>query len=118
MEKTILIVDDEPGYRDLLGMKLGDNGFRVLTAGDGFEAEDVLRREVVDLVVTDMKMPRMDGLDVLHAAKTLRRDLPVVLITGYALEQRSEAALEHAAAFLRKPFYISELLSVLKVNMP
>ena len=58
-----------------------------------------------------MKMPRLDGLDVLRAVKSLRPEVPVIVMTGYAVEDRAEAAIREACAFLRKPFDITELKS-------
>lgn len=111
MAKTILVVDDEAGYRDLLGLELAGHGFNVLTAGDGPRAVELLAAGNVDLVITDMKMPRMDGLDVLRAVKSSHPGTPVIVMSGYAVEDRAEAAIREARAFLRKPFDITELKS-------
>lgn len=109
MGKTILVVDDEPGYRDLLALELTSGEVFVLTAANGALAAETLRREKVDLVITDMKMPRLDGLDVVRTVRNLSPDLPVILISGYSLEDRAAAAVREASAFLRKPFEMSEL---------
>jgi len=109
MRKTILVVDDEAGYRDLLSLELAGHGFSVVTACDGARAAELLAAGGVDLVITDMKMPRMDGLDVLRAVKSSAPDIPVIIMTGYAVEDRAEAAIREARAFLRKPFDIAEL---------
>ncbi|HBB67709.1 MAG: hypothetical protein A2X28_10135 [Elusimicrobia bacterium GWA2_56_46] len=115
MNKTILLVDDEQGYRDLLYMELSDRGYAVLTAEGGAEALEILKREEVDLIITDMKMPKMDGLDVLIAGRQLRPGIPVVLMTGYAVEERVQEALARKASVcLRKPFQIEELETALQ----
>jgi CheY-like chemotaxis protein len=115
MERTILVVDDEQGYRDLLSMDLSEVSYTVLTAGGGPEALDILKKEKVDLVITDMKMPKMDGLDVVIAGRQLRPDLPFILMTGFAMEERVlEALKKGASACLRKPFQMVELQIAIK----
>ncbi|OHE80167.1 MAG: hypothetical protein A2107_08200 [Verrucomicrobia bacterium GWF2_62_7] len=114
MGKKILVVDDEAGYRDLLRLELAGHGFTVLTACDGTQAAGILAAEKVDLVITDMKMPNRDGLDVLWAAKNCSPEVPVILMTGYAVEGRAESVIHEARAFLRKPFDLSELSSLVQ----
>lgn len=115
MSKTILIVDDEQGYRDLLNMELSDQGYRVLTADGGPEALEILRKERVELIITDMKMPKMDGLDVVIASRRLRPGIPIILMTGYAVEERVQEALARKASVcLRKPFDMGELISLVE----
>jgi len=115
MGKTILIIDDEPGYRELLHMELSDQGYTILTAAGGHEALEILGREEVDLIITDMKMPKMDGLDVVIASRRLHPGIPIILMTGYAMEERVQEALARKASVcLRKPFNISELTDLLK----
>ncbi|HAM35187.1 MAG TPA: two-component system response regulator [Elusimicrobia bacterium] len=110
MPGTILVVDDELGYREMLQMDLSCRGFRVLTASDGREGLAILERERVDLVITDMKMPKMDGLDFVVALQRMHPEIPVVLMTGYAVEDRVQEALAiKAKTCLRKPFQIAEL---------
>jgi CheY-like chemotaxis protein len=115
MAKKIMIVDDEQGYRDLLHMELSGQGYTVLTAASGPEALAILESEEVDLIITDMKMPKMDGLDVLIASRRLRPDIPIILMTGYAVEERVQEALARKASVcLRKPFQINELETALQ----
>jgi len=110
MNKTILIVDDEQGYRDLLSMELSDQGYTALPAAGGSDALEILKKEKVDLIITDMKMPKMDGLDVVIASRLLRPGIPIILMTGYAMEERVQEALERKASVcLRKPFQFEEL---------
>ena len=118
MDKTILIVDDEQGYRDLLHMELSDQGYTVLTAASGPEALEILKREGVALIITDMKMPKMDGLDVVIASRRLRPGIPIILMTGYAIEERVQEALTRKASVcLRKPFNINELTDLVKTTV-
>jgi len=107
MAKAILVVDDEVGYREMIQMDLSDRGFNAFTAQGGAEALEILKKEKIDLVVTDMKMPKMDGLDTVKAIKKNHPGLPIVLMTGYAVEDRVEKALQlKAAACLRKPLFL------------
>lgn len=109
IEKTILVVDDELGYREMLQMDLSRQGFHVLTAGSGPEALQILDKAKVDLVVTDMKMPKMDGLMTTVEIRKKFPSLPIVLMTGYALEDTMKQALQFkATTSLRKPFNISD----------
>lgn len=117
--KTILVVDDELGYREMLQMDLSEAGFGVLTAAGGQEALDILAKEAVDLVVTDMKMPQMDGLSTVAAVKKLHPDIPIILMTGYAVEDMVQKALALKARMcLRKPFDSQELTSAIQASLP
>lgn len=117
--KTILVVDDELGYRDMLRMDLSARGYGVFTAGNGLEAMEILKKEKINLVVTDMKMPQMDGLDTVIAIKKSHPALPIVLMTGYAVEDRVEKALSlKASACLKKPFAIEDLTAAIQTALP
>lgn len=119
-KRRILVVDDEPGIRTLFSFMLGAKGYDVRTAGSGEEALESIRGGPFDLVFLDIRMPAMDGLGALRALKALRPDIPVVMMTGYAVEQLlNEAMREGASGYLRKPFTVDELLgSIDKVLQP
>lgn len=105
----ILVVDDEKGLRDLLAHELGEKG-RVTTAADGEEAVRRLEGCRFDLVITDVKMPKMDGLQVLEAAKKACPDTEVILTTGYGTVETAVAAMKQGAFdFVQKPVDIEEL---------
>mgnify|MGYP001589177667 FL=1 len=119
MPNTLLVVDDELGYREMLQMDLVGEGFNVFIAADGLEALEILRRETIHLVVTDMKMPNMDGLDMVIAIKKNHSGIPIVLMTGYAVEDRVQKALKlKATTCLKKPFDIEELTTVIHTALP
>ena len=80
---TILIVEDEPKLRRLLELDLSEEGHRVLTGADAEQGLKLLRQESVDVVVTDLKLPGMDGLEFLQAAKRQNAALPVVVMTAF-----------------------------------
>jgi CheY-like chemotaxis protein len=106
---TILVVDDEPLIRDVLVAVLGDEGYTVLTAGDGLAALEVIAQEVPDLVLMDVMMPRLDGPATCQAirAHTHLDQLPVILMSAMSRPRNLDPAI---VAFLRKPFDVDELL--------
>lgn len=113
---TILAVDDEPdileSLRDILEA-CGPN-LRVLTARNGRDALDILRRERVDLILSDYKMPGMDGLEFLAEKRKLGSDAPAILITAFpdldvAIKAINEAGIEH---FITKPFSPGTVIEV------
>ena len=106
---VILIVDNEPSVRVTLTMLL--KGHHLLEAGDGQAALDVLRSEAVDLVITDLKMAEVTGLDVLRGAKRIAPETEVILLTGHGtVESAVEAMRVGAFDYVTKPFEPSELL--------
>ncbi len=108
--ETILIIDDEKSLLDLLSVVFKKEGYAVksaLSAAGGFE---ILAKEAVDLVVTDIKMPGADGMDVLRYARENLPDLPVILITAYgSIAQAVEALKAGALDYVVKPFDVEEL---------
>jgi excisionase family DNA binding protein len=80
---TILVVDDEPAIRELMVVALATQARDVLTAGSGEEAVAIVKRSAVDLVVLDLAMPGMNGVDTFRAIRSLRPTLPVLIVTGY-----------------------------------
>ena len=104
MNETILVVDDEPKITQLAKDYLEDNGFKVLTSGDGNQALVIARQENPDLIVLDLMLPGMDGLDVCRA---LRResDVPIIMLTARAEETDQLIGLELGADdYITKPF--------------
>ncbi|HEY5649571.1 MAG TPA: response regulator, partial [Nitrospiria bacterium] len=101
----ILVVDDEKSMREFLSIMLGKEGFSVKEAGDGEAALDLIKREKFDLVLTDIKMPRGNGMDVLKAVKEASPETIVLMITAFAsTETAIEAMKEGAYDYLTKPF--------------
>jgi DNA-binding NtrC family response regulator len=112
--KTLLIVDDDPRIRGLLTESLDALGYRTIEAANGREALDITRRESIDCVIADIKMPEIDGLALLHQLKAERPGMPVVMITGFAFHQhKTEAADAGADGFLMKPFRLAKIEDVL-----
>src|SRR5574341_1244622 len=109
-KKTILVVDDEKGVRESLNKVLSKEDYRVLEADSAEVALVICRKEFVNLVITDLKMPDMDGLELLRALKLLLPDLAVIMMTAYGtIEKAVEAMKEGASDFILKPFKRFEL---------
>ncbi len=110
----ILVVDDEELIRDLLKMVLMDEGYTVVTATDGEEAIQRLESSPFDLVITDLVMPKVNGVEVLRAAKRIDPNYPVMVITGYpSVETVTKLVRLGAGDYLTKPFN----LDVVKVTV-
>ncbi len=108
--ETILIVDDEPIARDNLAHSLGRQGYRIVTAADGSEAIERMTETDFGLVLTDLRMKSVDGLEVLARAKTLQPETEVIVITGYAsVDTAVEAMRRGAYHYISKPIKIDEL---------
>lgn len=114
MAKKILIVDDNPNMSSLLCEMLELFDYESVRAGDGQEALVQLEKGGFSLVITDMRMPNMTGLELLAQVKTRYPKLPVVLISGYSVSQiESQAAQHHADGILPKPVMISDIEQLL-----
>ena len=112
---TILIVDDEPELCRALSKLLGRNGYEVVTAGNGEEALLQLRRQEIHLVLSDLQMPRMGGLDLLKAAQIISPATEFVIITGHgSIETAVDAMKSGAYDFIEKPFSTSTTLKVVR----
>jgi len=108
MPPTILVVDDEPAIRELVAGLLADEGYTVRQAADGVDALQAVAAHGIDLVLSDLKMPRLDGLAVAHALSTRDPEVPVVLMSAVVpLDTPSHVP------FLRKPFALDHLLAVI-----
>lgn len=117
MSQRILIVDDEPDLVDVLSLLFSTLGYTVETATDGRSALEAVERERPDLVLMDIMMPRMSGLEALAALKgeAATRDIPVVMVTARAYESERQGGLEAGAdAYVAKPFENRELVALVR----
>jgi len=111
----ILVVDDDQGMREFLGIMLTREGYKVKTASGGKEALSLCGKRKFDLVITDLKMPRIDGIDLLKAIKEISPETMVILITGYASGETAVAAMKEGAFdYLEKNFDVEDLKSTVK----
>jgi signal transduction histidine kinase len=111
---SILVIDDDPGVCTILAEYLDDEGFAVRAEGSGEAGLTAFQREACDLVLTDLRMPGMDGLEVLRRVKETGPGTEVIVITGYATIQDGVDAMRHGAYdFLLKPVKLPQLDAVL-----
>jgi nitrogen regulation protein NR(I) len=111
--KQVLIVDDEPNLRKILSAQLTRDGYDVLTAEDGEQGLALLGEHHIDLVITDLKMPKVDGMTLLKRALVEEPELPVVLITAHgSIDTAVEALKSGAFDFVTKPFDKDEVRQI------
>ncbi len=109
----ILVVDDEAAIRDLLSKTLALADYDVDLAPDGRTALERLRIIPYDLLITDLKMPGVDGLTVVREARRLKADIPVIIITGFSTEASAIDAVNlGVSGYLTKPFRVPRVLAV------
>ncbi len=113
--ETILIVDDEKNYLTILSAVLEDEGFEVLTSLGGREALEVHKTSDLDLIVTDMKMPAMDGIELLENIKSVDPDLPIIMMTAHGTVDKAVEAMQKGAySYILKPFDNERLIIYVK----
>jgi DNA-binding NtrC family response regulator len=112
MPEKLLIVDDEPDMLKLLGMIIRDKTpYETITTNNPTEALDLVQKGGYDLVITDLKMPGLDGVEMLEAVKKLDADIPVIIMTAYGTVETAEEALSKGAFdFITKPFRKEQIL--------
>jgi len=121
MTKRILTIDDSKTIRDMLMLTLADAGFEVLQAVDGQDGMDVLGKEQVDLVITDINMPRMDGYEVIRQMRTIAayKTTPIlVLTTESEADKKNLARVAGATGWMVKPFDPDRLIATINKVAP
>ena len=114
MEK-ILVVDDEQSLREVLSIMLKRAGYAVTIAMDGEDAVELLQKEIFDLVITDLRMPKVDGMEVLKAVKSASPETVVLIITAFAsADSAVEAMKQGAYDYLTKPFQVDEVQLIIR----
>ena len=112
---NILVVDDDKGIREILEIVLTQEGYDVTSVEDGLKALAKCRRQKYDLIITDLKMPKMDGIEFMKAAKEVSPESLVILITAYASGESAVRAMQEGAYdYLEKDFDIEILKSVIQ----
>ncbi len=118
MKRTILVVDDEKNIREGLGMDLDLEGYSVILASDGLEAWNIINKQQVDLVISDMRMPGLSGTELLKRIYSSYPMLPVVMLTGHGtIETAVEAMRDGAVDFLTKPVNLDRLNMLVKRSL-
>lgn len=111
LEKQILVVDDEPGIQDFIKRNLELRTFKVALASNGLEALDLFQKEIFTLVILDIMMPNMNGLEVCRRIRQVST-VPIIILTALGEESDKIAALDQGADdYLTKPFGVGELLA-------
>jgi two-component system, NtrC family, response regulator PilR len=111
----VLVVDDEKSMRDLLSITLEKEGYDVVTAAGGEAAIEALRRDATDAVITDLRMPKVDGLQVLRAAKEISPDVAVIVVTAVASTETAVEAMKLGAYdYITKPFKLDEVSLIVR----
>lgn len=111
----VLIVEDEKPLRDKLTMNIDwkSQGYRIYEAGDGEEALGILKQQDIDILVTDIQMPKMNGIELVRRAKTIYPDLWVIIISGYGDREYTQVLnMLGVDEYLLKPFRSQRLLDI------
>lgn len=117
MAKKIMMVDDSATMRQAVGMTLRDAGYEVIEAGDGVEALQRLEKESVDMLITDLNMPRLDGVGLIANVRRGQgnRFMPIVMLTTESDESRKQSGKRAgASAWLVKPFRPDQLIGLVR----
>ncbi|RJQ13797.1 MAG: sigma-54-dependent Fis family transcriptional regulator [Nitrospiraceae bacterium] len=121
MKKTkgkILVVDDEKSMREILDIFLKSEGYSVATADNGQTAIEAVKKDIFDLVITDMKMPKAGGMEVLKNVKEMSPETVVVIITAFGTTESAVEAMKHGAYdYITKPFQMDEIRLVIKNSL-
>jgi DNA-binding NtrC family response regulator len=114
----LLLIDDEPALRALVAERLGTKGFEVVEADSGEKALDLLQQFAFDVIITDLRLPGIDGTGVVETARELYPGIVAIVITGYGTVKDAVEAIKRGASdFITKPFHFDELMHVLQKAM-
>jgi len=104
-QKKLLLVDDDDDLRYVMAEYFYENGYNIVLAADGQEGLELFSKQKFDIIITDVRMPRMNGLQLLKAIKTHFPSFPVILMTGFELSKNDLANIRYNAdAYITKPF--------------
>ncbi|MFD2616255.1 response regulator [Terrilactibacillus laevilacticus] len=118
-EPAILIVDDQFGIRILLNEIFNKEGYQTYMASNGMQALEIVQEYHPELVILDMKIPGMDGLEILKRIKEKESDIKVIIMTAYGeLEKIKQAIKNGAITHFAKPFDIDDVLNAVKKELP
>lgn len=117
--RNVLVVDDEAVIRQGIRRILENDGYGVETSSSGKAALEKMQEQDFDLVITDLKMPGMDGIEVLKTIKMLQPDVPVIMITGYATVDTAVEAMRNGAfEYIAKPFTLEQISEKVRKALP
>lgn len=121
MARKILTVDDSPTVRQLLKMTLTDAGYEVMEAADGREALSMVRQHQFDMLVTDLNMPQIDGIQLIEEVRKIpgNRFMPIIMLTTESHDGiRKKGKIAGASGWIVKPFKPEQVLGVVRMIMP
>ncbi|MDQ0232173.1 response regulator [Metabacillus malikii] len=119
LKEKILIVDDQYGIRILLNEVFQKDGYQTFQAANGFQALDIVKDHSPDLVLLDMKIPGMDGIEILKRMKVVDQEIRVIIMTAYGeLDMIQEAKDLGALTHFAKPFDIDEIREAVRKYLP
>jgi DNA-binding NtrC family response regulator len=110
IDRMILLVEDDATSRRAVNLILKTAGHEVMSAGDGTEALELLAKHHFDLVITDLVMPNLNGLNLINAIRLKQPHLPLILMSGHLFKDAGKAVMEGIAAYLQKPFTPTALI--------
>jgi DNA-binding NtrC family response regulator len=117
--KTVLVIDDDPAFLRLMQLQLVQEGFHVITTDRGASVLELLKKYDADLIVTDMRMPTLDGYDVVSVVKELLPHMPILLTTAHTVNDRVSRALKfEGVALMPKPFEPTQFREALASFFP
>ena len=112
--KRILVIEDDEEMRALLRDMIEEEGYKAASVNNGSEAFRKLAKESFNLIITDVRMPGLTGLDILPGIKKLQPDAPIIVITAFGSEEVQRKALERGAdAYLEKPIHFDKLRTLI-----
>jgi CheY-like chemotaxis protein len=113
-KKRILVIEDDEEMRALLRDMIEEEGYKTDSVNNGSEAFHKLAKESFDLIITDVRMPGLTGLDILPGIKRLQPDAPIIVITAFGSEEVQRKAFERGAnAYLEKPIHFQKLRTLI-----
>ncbi len=116
--RTILVVDDEHDVLEMIELGLGLDGYRVLSAETGEQAIEAVARHQVDLVISDLRMPGMGGIETIARLREIAPHVPVIVVTGYLAPGAIEECMELGQVkLLRKPFRFKKLTHAIRAAL-
>lgn len=121
MSQSIMVVDDSASVRQLMGFSLAGANYRVVEAANGQEALELFDKEDISMVITDLNMPKMDGLQLIRELRSGRasRFMPIVLLTSESEQENRQRSKDvGASAWLNKPFKPNQLLQMVRMVLP
>ena len=112
---TILVIDDERSMGEFLSIMLGKEGYRAIAIDNGNDALEFISKNKYDLIITDIKMPKMSGIDILRESMALHPNTPVIMITAFASTEVAVEAMKLGAYdYITKPFNVDETKIIIK----